>query len=156
MNKSRKTIIALFSILILVLIVTVVSFIFITINGIDKKGNAELYTLGYDKIPSITSVVGKRTINRISVNKNKSVITKKYQYINIKNSKSDVNHYISELKNNNFVNTTNIDLSKENGSVSLASLSVDDEYIIIINIKYDSNSYTIELKKGIGSITQFD
>lgn len=155
MNKKAKIIIGFISLIVVLLIVTIISIIFITIKEINKKGNEEFYTIGNDKIPSITSVVGKRTTNSISINKTKGVTTKKYGYINVKYVQSDIDNYISMLKNNNFVSTTNIDLRKKEGSLSLATTSVDNEYIIILNIIYDDNSYTIELKKGIGSITEF-
>ncbi len=155
MNKNKK-IMLIILLSIIIFIITILIFTFINIKEVNKKGNVKFYTMGNDKIPSITSVVGKRKTNNISYDKSKNITTKKYKYTNIKDVKSDIDNYINELKNNNFINTTSIDLSKENGLISFATLSSDKEYIIILNITYNTNSYIIELKKGIGTLTEFN
>ena len=156
MNKTLKTVlIVVISVMLLLFILIGVFFLFLT-KTLTNAGNSDYYAIGDDKIISITNVVGKRKLNNISTNKEKGVTIKKYGYINIDDVKSDINKYIDELKNNNYINTTDIDLSKNNNSISLANYSVDDGYIIIVNIEYDLGNYTITLKKGKGTIQPYN
>lgn len=156
MNKTlKKVLIIVIPIILIFIILAVVSCILI-INSVNKAGNIDYYTLGDDKIISITNIVGERNANNISTKKSNGIITKEYRYVNVSNTKSDISKYTEELKNNNFVNTTDIDLSKDNDTISLASLSVDSDNIIIITISYDLDSYTITLKKGKGSIQPYN
>lgn len=151
MNKTFKIIIG-----IIIVIITISLLVMISSKIIfNIRANAEFYTIGDDKIPSITYIVGKREVSKITFDKEKNITTKIYEYVDIKNVQSDLDHYITELRNSNFVSTTSIDLTKEKGTISLACLSNDYDYIIIMDIVYDINSYTIKIKKGIGSITEF-
>ena len=109
-----------------------------------------------DTFPSITSVVGKRKTSSISTSKKNKITTKSYTYTDIKNVQSDLDQYITELKSNNFLTTSKIDLNKTKDTFSLAKVSNDNDYIIVVNITYDLGTYTIEIKKGIGSLTQFE
>lgn len=156
MNKTLKRILIIVIPVILLLFILIGVLSILIINSVDKAGNIDYYTLGDDKIISITSIVGERKTNNISTKKSGGIITKKYTYVNVSNTKSDISKYAQELKNNNFVNTTDIDLSKDDGTISLASSSIDSDNIIIITISYDLDSYTITLKKGKGSIQPYD
>ena len=156
MNKTIKTIIICVISAILLFILTICSFIFLVIKNVDKQGNKEFYTIGNDTFPSITSVVGKRKTSSISTSKKNKITTKSYTYTDIKNVQSDLDQYIAELKSNNFLTTSKIDLNKTKDTFSLAKVSNDNDYIIVVNITYDLGTYTIEIKKGIGSLTQFE
>lgn len=156
MNKTLKKILIIVIPIILLLFVLIGISIVLVFKSVNKAGNIDYYILGDDKIVSITNVVGKRKVNRISSSKSNGITTKKYKYINISNTKSDISKYLNELKNNNFVNTTDIDLSKNNDTINLASPSVDSNNIIIITISYDLDSYIVTLKKGKGSIQPYD
>ena len=156
MNKTLKTlIIILIPVLVLLFIIIGVSIALIT-KSISNASNMEYYNIGNDKITSITKVVGKRKVSRISTHKSKGVATKEYQYINIKDTRSDIDTYVNELKKDNYINTTNIDLTRRSGTIELATYSVDSDNIIIIDISYNLNSYTITIKKGPGSIQSYD
>lgn len=156
MNKNLKIILISIIGAILLFILAIIGFIFLIIKNVDKQGNKDFYTIGNDKIPSITSVVGKRKTSSIGTNKKNKITTKIYTYTDIKNVQSDLDQYVIELKNNNFLTTSNIDLNKTKDNFSLAKVSNDTDYIIIINITYDLGTYSIEIKKGIGSLTQFE
>lgn len=156
MNKTIKTIIICVISAILLFILAIGGFIFLVIKNVDKQGNKEFYTIGNDTLPSITSVVGKRKTSSISTSKKNKITTKSYTYTDIKNAQSDLDQYITELKSNNFLTTSKIDLNKTKDTFSLAKVSNDNDYIIVVNITYDLGTYTIEIKKGIGSLTQFE
>lgn len=156
MNKILKNVLIIGIPVVLLIFVLFGSSIVLIFKLINKAENIDYYTIGNDKIISITNVVGKRKINRISINKSKGITTKTYTYTNVSNVKSDISKYTEELKNNNFVNTTNIDLSKDNNTISLASSSIDPDNIIIITILYNLDRYTIIMKKGKGSIQLYD
>ena len=156
MNKTIKTIIICVISAILLFILAIGGFIFLVVKNVDKQGNKEFYTIRNDTLPSITSVVGKRKTSSISTSKKNKITTKSYTYTDIKNVQSDLDQYITELKSNNFLTTSKIDLNKTKDTFSLAKLSNDNDYIIVVNITYDLGTYTIEIKKGIGSLTQFE
>lgn len=153
MNKTTKIILVTVISAILLLILSI--FVFF-INNVQKQGNKDFYTLGNDKIPSITSVVGKRKTSSINISVKNKITTKSYKYTDIKNVQSDLDYYITELKNNNFLTTSKINLNEVTDTISFAKKSSNENYIIIVNITYDLGTYTIELKKGIGSLTQFE
>lgn len=156
MNKTIKTIIICVISAILLFILAIGGFIFLVVKNVDKQGNKEFYTIENDTFPSITSVVGKRKTSSISTSKKNKITTKSYTYTDIKNVQSDLDQYITELKSNNFLTTSKIDLNKTKDTFSLAKVSNDNDYIIVVNITYDLGTYTIEIKKGIGSLTQFE
>lgn len=156
MNKTLKTIlIVIICTMLLLFILIGIFFLFIT-KTLTNVGNVDYYTIGEDKIISITNVVGKRKINSISTKKEKGITIKKYTYIDVDDVKSDIEKYVDDLKNNNYITTSNIDLSKDNNNISLATYSIDENNIIIINIAYDLESYTITIKKGKGSIQPYN
>lgn len=156
MNKTLKKVLLIVIPLIVLFLVLVGIIITLILKSLNNAGNAKYYTLGDDKIISITNVVGKRKVNKISSSKSNNIIAKQYKYINISNSKSDISRYVQELRNNNFVNTTDIDLSKDKDEISLATSSVDSDNIIIVTISYNLDYYIITLKKGKGSIQPYN
>lgn len=156
MNKSLKTlIIVLISVLVLSFVIVGIG-IFIFFKFMNNYKSIDYYEFENDKVIAITKVVGKRNISSMSVKKDKNITTKIYKYTNVKNTKSDIDNYIQELKKDNYINTMDIDLSRDNGNVELATYSVDKNKVIIIDISYNINSYTITIKKGNGSIQSFE
>ena len=106
-----------------------------------------------DKIPSIYKVNGKRNLYYYRSSNKKTNEIKTFKYKNIEDVKSDLTKYIDELKNNyNYAYTSDIDLSDYNKTIELSSSSTDSDKIIIIDITYNENSYTIKITKGKGNI----
>ena len=156
MNKNLKTLIIIL-VSILVLFFTIIgASITMIIKSINKVSNADYYNIGNDKITSIAKVVGKRKINKVSTHRSKGVTTKEYQYVDIKDTRSDIDKYIEQLRKDNYISTSNIDLTRRSSTIELATYSIDSTKIIIINISYDLNSYTITIKKGPGSIQPYE
>lgn len=145
-------------ILITILFIFILSIITLvpSIISLNNNKNSNYYIIDSDQIPSIYNVVGNRKLYSYKSLKNNGIKTKIYKYKNIKNTSSDLSKYILELKNNyNFVYTSNIDLSKNNGEISLSSKSLDADNIIILKITYDNNSYEINISKGKGILQNY-
>ena len=116
------------------------------------------YLLYNDKITSITSVVGKRKLKqkKVSTIFNKKDIKKIYFYSDLKDTPSDLSKYISYLRENeNFLVTKSFDLNNDNGEIELSKYSKENNYIILINVKYDKNSYKISITRGKGTIKNY-
>lgn len=143
--------ITIFFIILLIIIMTIS--IIMSITGYKNKN---YYIIGNDKIPSIYSIVGERKLYKYKTYNKDNVNFKLYKYRNIKNPASDISKYILELKDNyNFIYTSDVNLSNNNGIIELSTNSIDNNKIIIIKILYDNNSYDIELSKGNGKINIF-
>ncbi len=131
-------------------------YIFLFFDGIKNYKNEKFYTIGNEKIPTITAIVGQRKIDYIKSNEKKNIETKIIKYKNIKNANSDVQNYVSELiDNQNFINTTDINLNADTGNIKLAKQSSDKDKIILLTIDYKKESYTIKIQKGLGSIRNY-
>lgn len=135
----------------ILLLVLIISFVFIYyIEHHDKKG---FYTIKGDNIKNITKIVGKRELIKKDYEYKNSVITKTYKYKNVKDPYTDLSLYIDYLKSNsNFMITKNYDLNNKKDDIELSRNSNKKDYIIIIKIKYDKNSYTIKIIRGKGKI----
>ena len=125
--------------------------IFIIFNN---NENEEYYTLNDDNIKGITSILGERKLQNKSTKKYKNTIIKTYKYNNIKNPYTDLSKYILFLEDeSNFITTKDYDLNKKEGLIELSRYSTNKEYIIIMDITYNKNSYTIKITRGKGKIT---
>lgn len=141
----KKTIIILSSIAVILAVVAL-----IIINN-DKKG---FYSLKDDNITSIIKVVGNRKLEKKTKSKNGDTIIKTYKYKNIEDPYTDLTRYIEFLENkSNFVVTKTYNLNNKIGDLQLSRYSTNKEYIVIIDISYTADSYTIKLTRGKGKIT---
>ncbi len=121
----------------------------------DIKEN-KYYFIGNDKIPSIYNIVGKRKLYKYKATEKDKIYTNIYKYKNIENVKSDLSKYTRELRDNyNYIYTSNIDFTNDNGEISLSTNSVDKDSIIIIKITYSKDKYEINITKGKGNIKYF-
>lgn len=142
--------------LLFITLIAIISAVSMTVY-IGKYKNDKYYVIGNDKIPSIYEVVGKRKLSIYRMFSDKGIEKYKYKYIKIKNVSSDLSKFTSELKENyNFVYTSDIDFSKDRGTVKLSKNSVDDDKIIIIEINYSKNKYEIIISKGKGNINIYE
>ena len=128
-------------------------------------GNAaaagEYYTLGNDKITSITKVVGQRNVIRSDAATTSGVTAMTVVYSTDPNdhtqAANDVGNYFQYLMaNDDFLALKSFSgLPYEGGvEMSFAKESVDKEKIIILNIDYNISGYTLIFKKGDGILTR--
>ena len=121
--------------------------------SIMKYKDATFYIIDNDKIPTITTVVGKRKLYYYKTYTDGNNDVKIFRYKNVIGAKYDINDYINFLKEKyNFVYTSNINLNSDDGRLQLSKDSVDDNEIIIMDITYEKNSYEIKITKGIGKL----
>lgn len=121
-----------------------------------KYRDDNYYLIDKDKIPTIYKVNGKRNLYYYKTSNKKYYKEKTYKYKNITDVKADLTNYIDELKNKyNYTYTSDIDLSDPKGNVQLSNTSIDNNMIIIIDIIYTDNSYTIKITKGKGNINYY-
>lgn len=133
-------------ILIIIIIITCIFF--------KNKKDDKYYVLKDDKIKSITSIVGQRKLSKKTNKKYNSTIIKSYKYNKVKDPYTDLSKYILYLEQeSNFINTKNYNLNNNKGSIQLSRYSTNKSYIIIMDIRYNSNSYTIRITRGKGKIT---
>ena len=138
----------------LVICVMIVILLSSCLNVIKYSKN-EFYDFGDDKIPSIYKVLGKRNLYFYKYNNNNEKTIKVYKYKNITDVKSDLSNYIIELKKNYYTNTSDYDLNDDKGTIQLTGSSVDENKIIIVDIEYSKEWYSIKITKGIGTINYY-
>ena len=115
------------------------------------------YIIENDQIPSIYNIIGKRKLYKYKSYTKDEIDTKEYSYKNIDNLKSDLSKYTQELRDNyNFVYTSDIDFTEDNGEISLSTNSVDNGEIIIMKIIYKNNKFEINISKGKGTIKVYE
>lgn len=149
MKKSFKKL--LIFIIIVVLIILAVIYFKKWYKG--KVNNADEYTIGKDSVISIKSVVGVRNIeNKISTLE-KGVNTTKYVYKVDSNITDDIQKYIDKLKENGFLTIKDADFSQTTSTAKLGKSSVEEDYVIIVQIDYDTTGYTVSVSKGTGTIS---
>ncbi len=114
------------------------------------------YQLDKEFVPSITSIVGNRSVKDTKTEKKDNNIKKTYKYVNISNVTADLTNYITYLTETlEFINTTTYDLTESSGTIKLGNESKSEGYVILITITYNSNSYTITIEKKLGTLTRY-
>ena len=104
------------------------------------------YYIDSEKVPSIYMINGYRKLYKFkSYTENDNQI-KIFKYRKIKDVKKDLNNYVNKLTNKYNYQIDNIDL-ENNKPIEMKTNSIDKNNIIIINIKYNNNSYEIKITK---------
>jgi len=158
-KKKSKLLLIVLSI-IGVFIIAVALGVILLINGISSSLNntakADYYELGRDKIPSVKLALGeerKVTGVRSSISNNETTKEIKYE-VSGTDQKSDMWDYYSYLRDNDsFLSLTDIEFSGSRGTGVVGRNSLDDGYIVQLQIEYDQNGYTITISKQPGEIT---
>ena len=108
---------------------------------------------GGDSIPSINSVVGERKIEEVSTNTTNGVTTKGYQYASDTVSDDLIAWLSLLLDDHGYLGLTSFNVTEIPGSGQIAAESAEGGKIIIIEIDYRSDGYTISITKGEGTLT---
>lgn len=138
-------------IIIIIILILIILLSFYLIIRYDKKG---FYTIKGDNIVTIDKIVGNRNLTKKKISLKNGLLNKTYEYKDVKDPYTDLSLYIKELKNkSNFLITKKYDLNKEKDTISLTRYSTNKEYIIIMTINYNKDSYSINIVKGKGTIT---
>ncbi len=125
----------------------------VALIAVNNTANADYYTFGDDQIPSLKSVVGKRTVQSTAFSTESGVDTKTVVYkIDGENSViDDVNQYYDYLVEKEDFYLT--DYEEDGSSIQISKESKDDGQIIIMTITIDDPECTIFIKKGEGNLT---
>ncbi len=111
----------------------------------------EQYDMGDDEIISITSVVGEREVAGVETSTNNGVTSKQYTYIS-DTVYDDLLAYVTQLMEDGWLVTQDIDLNVLPGSGELGMHSVDDGQILLVSFTYDEDGYVINVTKGKGTL----
>lgn len=111
----------------------------------------EQYEMGDDAIPSVTSVVGERSVSSVKSSINNGVTTKEYTYSS-DSVYDDLLAYIVKLMDEGWLVTKDIDLNVVPSSGELGRESVEEGQIVLLTFTYDDDGYVITVTKGIGTI----
>jgi hypothetical protein len=121
-----------------------------------NTANQDLIKIGKDEIPSVKYILGEKR-NVISIdNSIRNGISKKVIVYNVTaNQNADMTTYIRALHDNyGFIHIKDNDFSGPVGvDIELAKKSVEDGYIIIVQIDYDHSGYTIAFTRIKGELT---
>lgn len=119
----------------------VVLFLGIIFGIFSWQNNKETYTIDGQKIYSIKHVVGKRSLNGISVSYSGGESTKEYQYSGIKQTRvDDLSTYVSYLtETEHFKANTSYTFEDLYGDLRLTRENID------IYISWSENTYTLIL-----------
>lgn len=143
MRKSVKAAIAIGAALV-VLTIVFIAIIFSTIN---KMQNADFYTMGSERVPSIKSVVGERNIRGFNLNINDEATTKSYRYKS-KTGDEDLKQYEDYLVNQaDFIITKS---SPDDYNHFYARESADAGKLILVYIEAGKSVYKITVQKRAG------
>lgn len=136
------------------LVVVAIVFITILVTTIKNTQNADFYTLGSERVPSIKSVVGERKIRSFDINNDDEALTKSYKYKS-KTSEADLIKYEDHLvKRAGFIITKS---SSDDDGYFYAKKSVDEGELILVYIEQDASIYeiTVQKRRGILEINSF-
>ena len=113
----------------------------------------EAYEFGADSVPTINSVVGERKVYGVSSGKGTGGTYKEYSYESETVTEDLIAYLIEGLLENNWYALADFDLNSLPGTAQLAAESEDSGQIIIMDVTYEQDGYTIKLTKGEGTLT---
>jgi hypothetical protein len=112
------------------------------------------YNFGRDKVPSITSVVGERTVTGVESEGKNEFPSKQYTYQSLSVS-DDLFQYTQLLQEQEWTATGDgYNLKESPGSAQFVKKSVDSGQILILFITYENNEYAIKITKLEAMIDQ--
>ena len=159
-KKTKKTglIVSLISIGMLALVTAAV--LLLLLPGVDMStrriGSTDTYEIGGDKIPSVTSVLGERTLDSFtSGTRDDGTLFQTYSYLVDFGQGLDMNKYLNFLEtNDNYFFLTEVEdydvptLS----DVLITNGSDTPGYVIVISVSWDTVGYSLTITRGKGEL----
>ena len=116
------------------------------------RGGADPSTLGTyrfdkDEVPSITSVVGERTVTGVESEGKNEIPSREYTYQS-SSVFDDLSQYVQLLQEQGWTAAGygyNLEVSP--GSAQFVKESIDEGQILVLYITYEDNQYTIKVTK---------
>jgi len=146
----------------LVLIIIAAAVAAAIVIGILATGNAanqDYFKIGPDRVPSVKLILGEqRDIASFNSSVSGSVRTIDIKYKVDENQNSEMFEYTQALINDyGFVNTNANNFTGPTGSEFIfATESVEEGYIVMVQVDYDTGGYTLTLTRGKGTLTLLD
>ncbi len=119
--------------------------------ALKEAATLSAYEMGAESIPSVTSIVGEREVTGVESGTNNGVMSKQYTYIS-DTVYDDLLAYVTEMMNQGWLVTQDIDLNVVPGSGELGKKSVDEGQILLVSFTYEDSGYVIKIVKGEGTI----
>ncbi|MDR0671550.1 MAG: hypothetical protein LBF64_04475 [Oscillospiraceae bacterium] len=105
------------------------------------------YDFGRDKVPSITAVVGERTVTEVASEGKNEFPSKQYTYQS-NSVADDLSQYTQLLQEQAWTTTGDgYNLKESPGSAQFVKESADNGQILILFITYEENQYAIKVTK---------
>jgi len=117
-----------------------------------EAANLQEYDFGSDKIPTINSQVGERTVTGVESGTSNGAHQKQYTYKS-DSVFNDLMKYSQFLRDNGWIVTADYNLNSTPGSAQFAKESADEGKILIISIAYEADKYAVKITKGVGTLT---
>ena len=125
-----------------------------------SAGKADYYKISDDEVPSIRLALGeeRKVIGTNSASDVGGIRRKQYMYDASEDTRGDLVEYVTYLmENDDFLTITEIHLDAETGKdMQLARNSVTEGKMVVVQIDYDKDGYTITLMWGDGEVTAYE
>ncbi|MBO5504935.1 MAG: hypothetical protein J5984_00475 [Clostridia bacterium] len=125
----------------------------IIFTGCGKKA-PDTYDMGADSFPSITYVVGDRTLESYEMDNEENPTQKILVYSGSEDGNTDIYEYMNYLIENCGGIVTRALENTEKGTSEIAMESKDSGKIISVNFDYTKDGYTVTIKKFEGKLNR--
>lgn len=122
-------------------------------GALKKAAQLQSYDFGPDSIPSVNSVVGERKVTGVESGTGSGGIYKEFAYESETVSDDLIAYLIDGLLAKGWYALVDFDLLEVPGTAQLATESADIGQIIIMDVSYEQEGYTIRLTKGEGTLS---
>lgn len=117
-------------------------------------GRGETYKFGKDQIPGIGAVVGERSLVSTTSQGKNEFPGKEYKYQSL-SAVEDLTQYVAYLENDGWVRSGDSDdLQNPPGIVKLVKPSVEADHLLVMEISFASNQYTIAVNQVEAILSQ--
>ena len=119
----------------------------------------EYFKLGPDQVPSVKLILGEeRNVTSYNNSTSDGVQTIVIEYKVAENQNTEMQTYALALMDDyGFANTNAYDFSGPTGSgFEFATESVEEGFVVMVKIGYDTNGYTLTLMRGKGTLTLYE
>ncbi|MCL2517234.1 MAG: zinc ribbon domain-containing protein [Oscillospiraceae bacterium] len=160
-KKSKLPIIlVIVGVVMVAVIVGVVLLINSVLGILSNTAKADYYEMGKDRIPSVKYVLGEeRKVTGVNTSANGKATSREIIYGVPGSERRDelYQYYRYLVESDGFYNLTDIDFNSENsGVVVVGRNSVESGYEIQMQLKYDTDGYTLTILKQPGGITPYE
>jgi len=120
----------------------------------DEPSTLKTYDFGRDKVPSVTSVVGERTVTGVESEGKNEFPSKQYTYQS-DSVFDDLSQYTQLLQEQEWtIAGGGYDLKESPGSAQFVKESADNGQLLVLFITYEQSEYAIKVTKVEAALGQ--